>query len=453
MNLLGEFRPLSCFSASDRQSSPPWPLTYLADSLIEAKKSRAEARESYGRKVKVQPSRPMQWHSQPRPECDRVHKFSSSTTTSAVTPPTRVTAFAIVGALVLACAPIGISSLGLISAARGQPAALTKSQTDAVEAYNSALKAFKAVLHERRAQIDAKRRPPNLPGQALYLARVNMMSAYKDLTDALPSRIGRPNKFGIPPAYFDADNEPLSDEYIALFAIMEAPPANAQKSATPFKDVVDLAIAIARAKGLDAANAEAVGRIGLGIFFAETNGHQNVGNARSNTYIGSLQTGPSEDRSGQKKWAAIKKAISAFDPALVARDDAEEARVGNLDHRLNHWTAVRDGLVNAHAELFPQIPAIVKTLPNPIDQMKLFELIQIIPSPTKAALRSGDLVNYRISDPTIMRYLRNNSIFAFGRADRAKTSATFREILDAMWLFNAKFERAQSEFNKVMTRR
>jgi hypothetical protein len=53
---------------------------------------------------------------------------------------------------------------------------------------------------------------------------------------------------------------------------MEAPPANAQKSATPFEDVVDLAIAIARAKGLDAANAEAAGRISLGLFFAETNG-------------------------------------------------------------------------------------------------------------------------------------------------------------------------------------
>ena len=35
--------------------------------------------------------------------------------------------------------------------------------------------------------------------------------------------------------------------------------------------------------------------------------------------------------------------------------------------------------MNAHAEIFPQIPAIVKTLPNPIDQMKLFELIQIVP--------------------------------------------------------------------------
>ena len=84
--------------------------------------------------------------------------------------------------------------------------------------------------------------------------------------------------------------------------------------------------------------------------------------------------------------------------------------------------------------------------------MKLFELIQIIPSPTRSALRSGSLVDYRISDPTIMRYLRNNSIFAFGQADRARTSATFREILDAMWLFNLKFERAISEFEKIRAR-
>ncbi len=280
-----------------------------------------------------------------------------------------------------------------------------------------------------------------------------MMSRYKDLTDGLPSRIGRPNRFGIPPAYFDADNEPLIDEYRKLFDIMEAPPVNAQKSDTPFKDVVDLGTAIARARGLDAANADVAGRITLGLFFAETNGNQNAGNARSNRYKGSLQTGPSEDQNGRNKWAAIKQSIAAFDPALSLRDDKEEARVGNLDHRLNHWTAVRDALVSAHADIFPQVPAIVKTLPNPIDQMKLFELIQIIPTPTRSALRSGNLVNYRISEPRIMGYLRNNSIFAFGQADRARTSATFREILDAMWLFNAKFERALAIFDEIKARK
>jgi hypothetical protein len=351
----------------------------------------------------------------------------------------------------LFAAPVSGAPTFILSV-RAQPAALTKSQADALDTYNNAVNAFRLILRQRRAQIDSKERLPNLPGQALYLARINMMSAYKDLTDALPSRVGRPNKFGIPPAYFDADNEALSDEYVNLFKIMEAPPANAQTSKTPFKDVVDLGTAIARAKGLDAANAEAAGRISLGLFFAETNGNQNIGNARSNTYKGSLQAGPSEDRKGQKKWTAIKKAIKAIDPALIARDEAEEARVGSLDHRFNHWTAVRDALMSAHAELFPQIPAIVKTLPDPIDQMKLFELIQIIPSPTKLALRSADLTTYRISDPTVMRYLRNNSIFTFGHVDRAKTSASFREIMDAMWLFNSKFERAVAIFNQVKTR-
>jgi hypothetical protein len=345
-----------------------------------------------------------------------------------------------------------IGNLRLMSPAMGQPDALTKKQSDALSAYDRAVSDFESILEQRRAQIDSNQQLPNLPGQALYLARVNMMSAYKDLTDAVPSRIGGPNKFGVPPAYFDAQKEPLVDEYRALFDVMEAPPANAQKSATPFKDVVDLAVAIARAKGLDAANAEVAGRISLGLFFAETNGNQNVGNARSNTYKGSFQTGPSEDQNGRKKWAAIKPAIAAFDPALSARDDKEEARAGNLDHRFNHWTAVRDALMGEHADIFPQVRAIVKTLPEPIDQMKLFELIQIIPSPIRSALKSGDLLNYRISDPRIMGYLRNNSIFAFGQADRAKTSASVREILDAMWLFNIKFERALSKFNEIKAR-
>ncbi len=167
---------------------------------------------------------------------------------------------------------------------------------------------------------------------------------------------------------------------------------------------------------------------------------------------GSLQTGLSEDQNGQKKWAAIKEVDKRLDPALSARDDMEEARIGNLDHRLNHWTAVRDGLMNAQADLFPQIAENRETLPDPIDQMKFFELIQIIPTPTRAALKSGDLTNYKISDRRIMGYLRNNSVFTFGQADRAKKTATFREILDAMWLFNKKFERALSEYNEVRGR-
>src|SRR5262245_53927717 len=211
-------------------------------------------------------------------------------------------------------APTAALALGLLFTppAMGQPVALTKTQSEALNTYNDAVGSFKSILGQRRAQIDSKQVLPNLPGQALYLARNKMMGARKDLTDALPSKIGRPNKFGIPPAYFDADNEPLIDEYKNLFDIMQAPPVNAQNSGTPFKDVVDLGISIARAKGLDASNAEAAGRISLGLFFAETNGNQNIGNARSNKYKGSFQTGPSEDQSGRKKWAAIKPSIAAL---------------------------------------------------------------------------------------------------------------------------------------------
>jgi hypothetical protein len=344
--------------------------------------------------------------------------------------------------------PAFIGNPGFVSPAMAQ-GTLTKQQPDALNAYNEAVKSFEAILRQRRAQIDSKQPLPNLPGQALYLARNKMLSAYKDLTDAQPSKIGGPNKYEIPPAYFNVATEPLLDEYTKLFGVMQASPANAQKSDTPFKDVVDLGTAIARAKGLDAVNAEAAGRISLGLFFAETNGNQTIGNARSNKYKGSLQSGTSEDQNGRRKWAAIKPSIAAFDPTLIQRDDKEEARAGNLDHRYNHWIAVRDGLMNAHADIFPQVPAIVKTLPDPIDQMKLFELIQIIPAPTKSALRSGNLLTYRVSDPVIMGFLRNNSVFTFGQADRAKTSASFREILDAMWLFNAKFEQALARFREI----
>jgi hypothetical protein len=327
-----------------------------------------------------------------------------------------------------------------------------KNQPEPLGAYSAAVSKFELVLRQRRAQLSAREALPNLPGQALYLARNDMISTYKDLTDLVPSRIGKPNKFGIPPAYFEASNEPLLEEYYKLFDLLDAPPPNAQPSDTPFKDVVELGMAVAHAKGLDAANAEIAGRIALGIFFAETNGVQNAGNARSNKYKGSFQSGPSEDRAGQIKWAAIKPRVASSDPALSRRDDKEEARIGGSDHRLNHWTNVRDALMSAHADIFPQVGKIAKLLPDPIDQMKLFELMQIIPSPTRAALNSGNLLSYRISDATVMGYLRNNSIFAYGRADRTRTSANYREILDAMWLFNAKFEQARLKFDAIRGR-
>jgi hypothetical protein len=348
--------------------------------------------------------------------------------------------------LALLAASIGAAGVARVGA---QSSAVRKEQGAAQAAYDTALRAFRAILAERRRQIEAKERLPARPGQALYLARVQLMSTYKDLTDLVPARIGRGNKFGIPPAYFDAANEPLIEEYVALFEIMQAGPADAQASKTPFKDVADLGRAIARAKGLDAGTAQAAGRIALGVFFAETNGLQNISNARSDKYKGSMQTGVAEDANGRLAWAALLPKVAALYPAVAARDARETARIGNSDQRFNHWTAVRNGLMNGHAALFAQIPAIARMLPDEIDQMKLFQLIQIIPSPTRAALASGKFEGTRISDPKVMGYLRNNSIFAFGKADRARTSATMREILDAMWLFTDKFVRARAEFAEI----
>ena len=162
----------------------------------------------------------------------------------------------------------GMGGAGLVTPAAAQagaPAAAERAEAQA--AYDGAVRAFKAVLAERRAQLDGGRELPERPGQALYLARLAVMSTYKDLTDADPSRIGRPNTLGIPPAYLDAAVEPLIEEYVALFNLMQAPPAGAQASRTPLKDVADLARAIARARGLDAATVDAAGRIALGIFF------------------------------------------------------------------------------------------------------------------------------------------------------------------------------------------
>src|SRR5690349_3147165 len=149
----------------------------------------------------------------------------------------------------LAAAAFATVAFLVTTPAVAQGGAPTPKQSEALATYERALGEFKSILAERGRQIEAKEPLPNLPGQALYLARVAVISSYKDLTDAMPSRIGKPNKFEIPPAYFDAAIEPLIDEYAALFEVMEAPRADAQNSPTPFKDVVDLAAAIARAKG------------------------------------------------------------------------------------------------------------------------------------------------------------------------------------------------------------
>src|SRR5262249_15537237 len=55
-----------------------------------------------------------------------------------------------------------------VAAAMGQPVAPAATRPDALAAYDDALSRFRAILAERRSQIEAKERLPNLPGQALY---------------------------------------------------------------------------------------------------------------------------------------------------------------------------------------------------------------------------------------------------------------------------------------------
>jgi hypothetical protein len=89
---------------------------------------------------------------------------------------------AIDAALALGIFLLALGHFGILSPAMAQTAA----KADALAAYNNAVGQFKAILAERRGQIGAKRLP-NLPGQAVYLARNNVIGSYKDLTDAIPS--------------------------------------------------------------------------------------------------------------------------------------------------------------------------------------------------------------------------------------------------------------------------
>ena len=73
------------------------------------------------------------------------------------------------GALALAILLMAAVSLST-PPATGQPIALTRRQSNALDTYTHALSNFKSILRERRGEIDSNQRLPNLPGQALYLA-------------------------------------------------------------------------------------------------------------------------------------------------------------------------------------------------------------------------------------------------------------------------------------------
>jgi hypothetical protein len=111
----------------------------------------------------------------------RIKNYTAAPTAALVlglffTPPVSLAIDAIINT-VASLVPAAIGNLSFISPAMSQPGALTTKQSDALNTYNEAVKDFETILGQRRAQIDANQRQPNLPGQALYLARNNMMSA------------------------------------------------------------------------------------------------------------------------------------------------------------------------------------------------------------------------------------------------------------------------------------
>ena len=100
-----------------------------------------------------------------------------------------------------------------------------------------------------------------------------------------------------------------------------------------------------------------------------------------------------------------------------------------------------------------QIPAIAKTLPDPIDQMKLFELIQIVPTPDRSALESGDLLSYRVSEPDHHEVpAQQQHLRVWHRpTGRAPRRASARSSLRC-GCSTAKFERAMVKYSEIKGR-
>ena len=145
---------------------------------------------------------------------------------------------------------------------------------------------------QRRAQIDAKQPLPNLPGQALYLARnshdEHLQGSHRRAAVAHRAAEQVRHSAGLFRCRHRAADRRVRS---AL-----------QHHAGAAGQCAELGDAVQGRRRSRHAPSRAPrasmpppptspGRISLGIFFAETNGNQNIGNARSNNYKGSLQTG------------------------------------------------------------------------------------------------------------------------------------------------------------------
>jgi len=85
---------------------------------------------------------------------------------------------------------VAIGNLSFMSAAMGEPAALTNKQSNALNAYNNAVSGFEAILGERRAQITSNQRLRTCRDRHSTCTQQHDQRI-QDLTDTNPSKIGR----------------------------------------------------------------------------------------------------------------------------------------------------------------------------------------------------------------------------------------------------------------------
>jgi len=148
----------------------------------------------------------------------------------------------------------------------------TKKQSDALNAYSKAVSDFGSILAGGCAD-QFETTAAELAGTGTLSCTHQHDERIQD-SRCLPSKIGRP----INSEFLRRTLTPIKsaiDEYRAL-SISWRHTANARNQIHRSRRCRSGNRHCA-SKGLDTANAAAAGRIGLGLFFAETNGNQNVG--------------------------------------------------------------------------------------------------------------------------------------------------------------------------------
>jgi hypothetical protein len=76
-----------------------------------------------------------------------------------------------------------IGNLGFMSPVMGQSRPPTKKQSDALDTYNDAERAFESISSQRRAQISSYLRLPDLPGQADRTTKTS--ATFREILDAV----------------------------------------------------------------------------------------------------------------------------------------------------------------------------------------------------------------------------------------------------------------------------